>query len=139
MHAPFFGELVFDPLVNCWEGRGSFSNAGLIRVALDSGDLTVEAFLPAARLAFEKLERTEPQHREDAAMKLLPIRNGYWRLDGEPLLDVPAFLSRMTLETIRIRVTGADLYYDDGDLFAGHTIYIDIDEEGRVFQASFEG
>ncbi len=75
--------------------------------------------------------------------ELLPLYNNHWRCyltgDGEeidrPELSLAGFLAAISLDEISISGCWFELWYDDGDLFFGHSVKISFRysiENGRV-------
>lgn len=63
--------------------------------------------------------------RDYAVQKLLPLKNENWLDEEEVELTPDTFLDRMTLESITVSSDGSfEFWYDDGNLFFGHSIQI---------------
>lgn len=59
--------------------------------------------------------------------------------EGE-IISKDEFKKRINIQGILIFCEGnAELYYDDGDLFWGHTIVVDVDENGLYQEAQIYG
>lgn len=54
----------------------------------------------------------------------MPLKNNYWLEEGERPLSKRAFLKRMTLLDIVCRKRQFEFWFDDGDMFWGHAIYV---------------
>ena len=81
--------------------------------------------------------KREAEAKEFAAKKLLKLAND-WSEGGK--VTTADFVSRMTLESVEfLNDLSMGLYYDDGDLFWGHTITVDIDNKGKFTRAEFQG
>ncbi len=74
-----------------------------------------------------------------AAGELLTTFNeGDW-CEGSPI-DAALFADKLTLTDVTIdRDLTAQMFFDDGDLFWGHTIIVTVDEEGRPSAAHLFG
>ena len=60
-----------------------------------------------------------------AVRKLLSLKNGAWRDDGEARLTPAAFKKRMKLRSLSVDGDGRfEFWHDDGDPFGGHSIQI---------------
>jgi hypothetical protein len=67
-----------------------------------------------------------------AADDHLPIKNKDWLQDGEAPLSKPDFIKRLSLNGMNLLDDeGMDLFFDDGGLFAGHSIIVSIEEDGK--------
>jgi hypothetical protein len=70
---------------------------------------------------------------------LLPLKNENWLEDQAPI-SKEDFLQAIRPNSIDfIRNAALDLYYDDGDLFFGHTIKVSISAKPEVKKATMEG
>ncbi|MBW4618837.1 MAG: DUF2262 domain-containing protein [Cyanosarcina radialis HA8281-LM2] len=84
------------------------------------------------------IRASEINLRDRAAERLLETHNTSWNRDAP--IDRQEFIDRMTLEDITIYANGrANLSYDDGDLFGGHAIVINIDPNGSFENVSLFG
>ena len=93
----------------------------------------------AARL-FEQAGDWDRRARDLAAEELLSVKNENWVGDDGTPLSREEFKSRMTLESISLNPCSCiQFFFDDGDLFAGHTIIVTFDEEEGETWAEFAG
>lgn len=73
-----------------------------------------------------------------AARELLPVYNEQWT-EGHPI-DEGAFVGRLRLLSIKIdQDLRADVFFDDGGLFAGHAVIVSTNESGEAIYAQFFG
>ena len=80
---------------------------------------------------FRRVQAAEPAFRQFVADVLLARYNSAWN-DGPPI-DSDAFISRMTMTTLSVYADGsAEIDYNDGDLFLGHTITGSVSKDGSV-------
>jgi len=143
-HDEFFGELTWQALVGGWEGRMSLPDGlGSTQVCIytpdDERDQTIT---PEARAAFTRVVAERAAFARKAADDLLAVHNESWHhYENTPPLTSEQFQARLTLESIHIRSSGsATVYYDDGDLFWGHTIIVEqADDRNFLGEAIFEG
>lgn len=133
------GQLVWDDLAECWEGRREFAPGRTIPVSVaPDDDAALETVLARARRAFQRLQQSEPSLRQAASEVLLDLCNEEWN-EGEAVSNA-AFVSRMTVKEVTIESDGcAALVYDDGNLFWGHSIWVEVDEAGVFQGASIAG
>jgi hypothetical protein len=75
-----------------------------------------------------------------AAQQYLKIYNDTWRKKDAPLIDEATFCNRLTNPRIVLydEVGMAVVYFDDSEMFAGHSIEVSIDE-GNMTHASIVG
>jgi len=81
--------------------------------------------------------------REYAASELTDLANDWQQEDeaqtAEPI-TADVFAQRIHLSELSIAADGsATPYYDDGDLFWGHVIVIDVEVDGALTDASIAG
>ncbi len=73
-----------------------------------------------------------------AARQLLPVYNEHWA-DGPPI-DEDAFVGRLRLLSVTLdQDMRADVFFDDGGLFAGHAVIVSTNESGDAIYAQFFG
>jgi hypothetical protein len=72
--------------------------------------------------------------------QLLALKNDAWLDKDEPALTKEEFWQRVTLSGIAFYAdNSAAIYYDDDDLFLGHTIEISVAENGEYRTAHLVG
>ncbi|MBD2167846.1 DUF2262 domain-containing protein [Calothrix membranacea FACHB-236] len=70
--------------------------------------------------------------------QLLERYNKRWNNSAE--IDCLTFIKLIKLVSVHINTDGsADLFYDDGELFGGHTIIVSIDCNGVCEDAQIAG
>lgn len=75
-----------------------------------------------------------------AAEQLLRLKNETWLQPGQKPVSRDAFMRALRLDAIDVFSEGsAVLYFDDGDMFWGHTIMVDRDDSGRFESAELAG
>ena len=78
--------------------------------------------------------------RAFAAEELLALKNETWLDDDEEEVTADAFSQRLSLESVTLETEGGFvLWFDDGDLFWGHTICVYGRIEEGFTQATIEG
>ena len=80
------------------------------------------------------------QMRDFAAKQYLAIYNDTWREEEDPILTAVEFFSRLNRPSIVLydEIGAAAIYFEDSDMFAGHSIEVSIDS-GRISHASLVG
>lgn len=95
--------------------------------------------LDAAWRVVSRVVRGEAKLRRAAAeLELLELYNESWN-EGKPL-GMAAFCRRLSLTRVDVSPDGdAEVCFADGELFAGHTILVSVNEDGEVDDASIAG
>lgn len=130
-----FGKLTMDERFKTWDGQLTVGEQVLrLEVyALENGEV-----LPIMRQGFAVCQARGFDYRAEAAGELLELYNDNWN-EGEPI-DAVAFASRLMLENVVVERDGSvTLWYDDGDLFAGHVIFVVVEPDGTVSRAEIAG
>lgn len=80
-------------------------------------------------LSFEKM----------AAEGLLPLHNESWN-ENDKDLTKEEFIKAITLKSITLELEGdSSIWFDDGDLFYGHSIHISLDKSNEVQDVGIMG
>lgn len=129
------GLLTWDDSLEWWEGKREIIPGHTISVSVSSNDAPLETVMELARRAYRRVQTEEPSLRRAAADALLTLHNEEWN-EGEPI-DGDTFTSRMVLTEFSAYDDGsAEVSYDDGGLFLGHTIIVSVDADGTIKDAS---
>lgn len=137
------GVLTFDRPLSSYQAKRSLGGmaydlAILINTEPDVG--RDSAAIKSLRATIAAIEAGVPRYREAAADELLQNYNDNWRNDGDALLTRREFASRLTLDSISVDSTGEiDVFFKDGELFAGHVIQLRLDSAGRVRSIAIAG
>ena len=137
---PVLGELTFDANLDWWQTR---MEVGGVELRVDiSVDPSVDPE-PAFDAAADVVARIDPAALAAyAASKLLDLHNDTWRDDEDgPPIDAATFAARLTPVSLSIELDGAGamLWFDDGDLFYGHVVHVELDAQLQPVDASFSG
>ncbi|MBN1486941.1 MAG: DUF2262 domain-containing protein [Anaerolineae bacterium] len=133
------GELRYNEALNSYDGYLTLSGDQVeISLSLDEcADLG--AFLESAREFAQGVEERTRLAQVYAAQSLLELQNSEWASDGEVVTETE-FISRMRLTSILLYPDHSfELYYDDGDLFWGHTIVVVADDTQDFTVADIAG
>jgi len=98
--------------------------------------------VPVARFddAAATLRRLDPGTlRRVVAEDYLELYNGTWRQDDDEELDQDGFIARITPTGVDVDEDRVEIYFDDGDLFGGHTIIVSLDAELQVTDVKLAG
>lgn len=78
--------------------------------------------------------------KDFCASKLLDLKNNSWLGEEERPLTKEAFMETIELKAITAFSDGSfELYFDDGDLFWGHTILVSVDKAYELMEAEIAG
>lgn len=135
-----FGDLVLDRSIGWFEGQAewggktvSLSFPGAEEESLDDAIKTAESLFSNEANWRERIESY-------AVKELLDLKNDTWLQEGESKLSAEQFISRMTLNSISILPDGGfEFWYDDGDLFWGHSIMVSGNVKGDLTDAGIHG
>lgn len=75
--------------------------------------------------------------RAKTSEQLIELYNSTWS-EGE-ILSCEGFKGRIRLESIKVSPYGAEVCWDDNELFWGHVIIVSIDKEGNVKYSEIAG
>lgn len=132
------GTLTWDDRLSWYWGEPEIALGHSIRLYITPDDGRREADLARARRAYQHLQRQEVALREAAADALLSLYNEDWT-QGETI-DRDTFMRRITLQSISVNGgIGVEIDYNDGDLFAGHSIVVSLREDDTVQGVDIEG
>lgn len=135
---PAFGRFTFDERLDWFEIRADWLGRE-VSISIGTGSDGHADAEPAARL-FAKAADWDRRARDLAADDLLAVHNEHWLDDDAQPLSREEFMARMALESIGFNPGPyIQFYFEDGGLFAGHTIIVTFDEEEGEAWAEFAG
>jgi hypothetical protein len=135
---PRFGRFTFDERLDWFETKTDWLGRTVSLSIGIGADGSADAE-PAARV-FEQAAEWDAHARDLAAAELLATKNEHWLGDDEEPLSPQDFKTHMTLESIGFNPGPyIQFFFEDGDLFAGHTIIVTFDEEEGQAWAEFAG
>lgn len=77
---------------------------------------------------------------EQIAEKLIKLKNENWLEEGEDEITQEAFVKQINLDSIQVYPDKEfELYYSDGDIFWGHSIVVDIDDQFIIQDINIAG
>src|SRR5437764_2917 len=130
---PVFGELQWETGRDVWFTQVRDATGGWIDVSVAPGDGDRLACLDRAADLYARAMRAERQLLRTAVEnKLLELYNDAWRQSGEPKLTGDELTSRLTFTFVKIRPDedfAVILSYYAGDLFGGHAVDVELDQE----------
>ncbi|WP_026665471.1 DUF2262 domain-containing protein [Butyrivibrio sp. FC2001] len=90
---------------------------------IENAKALMEALIP-------NLSEIDSSCRSCAADELLEIKNDSWLEEDEEPLDRQTFADRLELKRAEFDVDGLTLWYDDDDMFWGHSIMVVCSKTG---------
>jgi hypothetical protein len=138
IHEEVLGRLAWDPGRGGWSGQTELFPGQMVQLTLfQEGELA--SALQAARVTLDRVGEGEPDLRRAAAAELLDIHNEEWN-DGPVPIGHEEFARRLELRSITFFPEGdAELAFDDGGLFEGHTVVVTVGADGSFEGAGFFG
>lgn len=134
----YLGILQYDRRFNSYEGKIKDNLDNEIEFTIDIDD-NLEELIDYTRQLFKKYLNRDDELKLYAASQLLDIYNDVWN-ETDIEITEGEFASRMLLEGITVYSDRSmTFYYQDGDLFYGHSITIYLDESGNLESAQIEG
>jgi hypothetical protein len=137
------GVLTFDRTLSRYQaGRslGSVRYELTIETSTAPDAVRDAATIKALRGVVTAVESGVPRYRQAATAKLFDVYNDSWRNDDEPRLTRTQFASRLTLDSVHVLPDGGiEVFFQDGDLFAGQVIHLRLDTPERVRSIDIAG
>lgn len=90
---------------------------------------------------FSNIELTQfiEKAKEYTAHKLLKLKNDLWLEEDEKKVTKKDFKNRIKFTSLYVFSESANFYFDDGDLFWGHTIEVTINQNLEFIDANIVG
>ncbi|MEM7477362.1 MAG: DUF2262 domain-containing protein [Planctomycetota bacterium] len=135
-----FGDLFLNRSVNWFEGEATW-NKQRVRVTFPVDEEQAHGVaLKAAESLWLDQAKWKERIEKYAAEKLLAVKNDIWLEDDEPQVTSEQFIARMTLTSISFDSDGGfEFWFDDGDLFWGHSIMVSGNLNDGPSDAAFHG
>lgn len=134
------GVLTFEPEYQWFGGETKLEDRAIaLNLELAERDQALE-LIPALQKVTKDLASLDLAARRYAAEQLLETKNDSWLDEDEEELTEEDFIGRMTLESLTVDEDGeVTMWYEDGDLFWGHSICIRQSQEGEWLSAEMMG
>ncbi|MFP3710009.1 DUF2262 domain-containing protein [Paraburkholderia sp. SIMBA_009] len=134
------GSLVLDRRVGWFRGRLQLNGTTVIlNVAPDKLDAPTEA-VSAARVVQSGLQEWHVIASRFATQRLLPVKNQSWLHDAGSAMAAEDFCEKISLKEVTVFSNGkVDFWFDDGDIFGGHSIQVSATVDAGPFDASICG
>lgn len=133
-----FHGLEYDSESDEYTGKIELKNENFIEVTISIEDEDKATVLKLAEKTLQIIKKQEENYKRKTSEELIELHNETWN-EGD-IITKEEFVKRINLESIMFYCEGnAELYYNDGDLFWGHTIVVDINEKGEYESAQIYG
>lgn len=132
------GELAYDDDLSWWIGKVKWGTKKDVIVH-------VSAPLECKDAVFDRVaERLKSVRERDvkayAATKLLDLKNENWLTDGEKPVTAAKFRAKLSPESFSVDEKGrVSVCFEDGDLFWGHVVLVELDTKLRPVDAEIAG
>ena len=138
-------ECIHDPVL----GELERYDAGSYRLTLHQTELYVaitedapeqQAAILQARKIVEGFTAYTERATRYVCAELLAIKNGFWLQGDEEPLDAAEFTRQLNLSLVSVERDGrATLYFDDNQMFGGHSIVVYANVHDEFETAKLEG
>jgi hypothetical protein len=135
------GELKLDKRLDWFEGSINWLGRKVaITLDLQDGETTPREPEKTAESLLENQAAWDEKIRARAAQDLLELKNSTWTNDDDSMETEASFIAKMTLNSISVRPDGDfTFWFDDGDLFFGHSICVGGNLNGTLTKAEIAG
>lgn len=135
---PNLGRLAWDEAHRVWRGALDVRSGLRVIVTVEAQPEELTAALVGAAAGVNWLRGHEEEARLFAADAYLDTFNQNWTEEGPVTRE--EFARRIELVEVSFGISGGPtLWYDDGDLFAGHILSAHFDADGRFKGANLWG
>ena len=103
-------------------------------------EMDLDAYLTLVNEKLNWLGANREKVEEAIADELLELKNESWLDEDERPVSKKTFIKRLVIESIEFYSdSSAELWFDDGDLFWGHAVTIDLTVNLELEDASLSG
>lgn len=133
---PLAGCLILNKAFNWYEGQVNWAGKTIgLRVSSLDSKLSSES-LKSMHQLLESADVWDQEARHQASLTLLDLAE-HWAQEGDEPLSQTSFADRLSACHLIIEVDGDwTLECDDDDIFAGHHVQIDFDQDFHFLEAS---
>ncbi len=133
------GEFKLDRNFNWFEGQMDyFGGKCPVYMRVEEGETAVDIQFRKLKEIFHNLEDWDKQLKEYVSNELLELANEW--CEDETEITKKQFLQRIGIPEINIGTDGTvEIMFNDDNMFNGHTIVVDIDENGEFTGADIVG
>lgn len=133
----YLGIIKYSDEYDWYEGKINLETGEAIEFFLNVEDDFSEV-LKYTQKIISNLSQQSANYKNFIADKLLDLYNDTWSEDE--VIDKPEFCRRIAIESVQVYDDGSvEIFYEDGDLFAGHTILIYINSNGELVDVDIAG
>lgn len=134
---PEFGLLTWDQDSDCWEGVISLEDNKSVQLYILAENEDRLAPIRIVRTHIECVTSNWLTIRKKMEETVFEIAVNYWDVPAKKARSV---IKRLKLESLHV-VPGydTDLFFDDGGLFGGHCISVNMEMDGTVTSVALEG
>lgn len=134
------GKLTLDRTIDIFECDNSWLEGEVSFSLSCDEDGSIESILPKSYSILQSAKLWDSKTKEFSAKKLLELKNDTWLGEDESEFTESQFIEKMSLSTISFETDGSmTFWFDDGDLFWGHTISVTVDENDQLIDAEIMG
>jgi hypothetical protein len=121
----FFGTLTLDRQVDWWQTEQVWAGTPVSLSITPAQDGDVASVAKTAEALWRNQAEWDQRVRARAIDKLLALKNENWRDEDEAEVTAAEFNRRMKLESVTVDPDGGfEFWFEDGDLFLGHSIRV---------------
>ena len=134
-------QLQLNRSLSMFQGEGDWNaqKAEILLATDEHDDKRADKALTVFRRVQEDAAAWDKKARRYAAEQLLSCAIE-WQDEDEDELCADEFIRRIRIESVNVSQDGEfELYYDDGDIFAGHVIIVSGNMEKGLYDAQFAG
>jgi hypothetical protein len=133
------GTIQYDKRFGWWSAIADLTPDLEIDVTLELG--AAESVPEGILSAFKHLQNHEPELRQNVCSHLLELAEDWRDEDDTPeAWTLETFMNAVTITSASFDEDGsATIYYDDGEVFAGHVIVVAVSSEGEFEDANIAG
>ena len=136
------GMLIYDAKWDNYTGVVTFGDKQ-VRISIRFGslpELVSEADISQARAAYLDIVARKTAIETEILREFIDLYNDEWRDRSNPIINQDEFLDTITPEQIDIALGQVqEVWYDDGDLFAGHLIDVRFKDDGSIREMGLTG
>ncbi|WP_299556949.1 DUF2262 domain-containing protein [Seonamhaeicola sp.] len=134
-----FGSFILDRRSHWFETKAQWKNQQ-IELFLSGTLADIRGLESTAIKLFIESDKWDEKIKKKIASDLLSLKNESWIDENESPLSEKEFLSKITLESIVIHdEEDFEFWFNDGDIFWGHTISVEGNLNGHLDKAGIHG
>ncbi|MDF1661583.1 MAG: DUF2262 domain-containing protein [Planctomycetota bacterium] len=119
-----FGPMKLDRQVNHYEGAGVWCGEAVSVTFCVEESAELKGLEKIAKKLWGNQKKWSQTIKAYATKKLRHVLNDCWLEDGEKLYSKKKFCKKLSLRTISLDIRGFTFWFDDGDMFLGHSVYV---------------